>query len=202
MTKFAINVVILPPDSIMDRALEWNRMLCKARPGNIALDKFQYLPHISIVMGCIRADQLDQAKALLQSIATQHHALALQVFNIRTVSGASGTSVITFDIILTKELAALHQSIVRTFRPLLTQDADESALNDVPPISTAAIDWINHYIPHQCFDNFWPHITLGFGDLPTGFQPFSFRGSRLAICHLGNHCTCKTILAETVLRSE
>jgi hypothetical protein len=200
MKKIAINVVILPPDPVMDLALEWNQMLRKARPTNIALGKLQYLPHISIVMGCIRADQLDHAIGKLQSIATQYHTLELQVPNIRAVSTASGNKVVSFDIMLTQELVLLHESIVAAFRPFLTQDADDSALNDSPPISSDAVDWINHYIPDQCFDHFWPHITLGFGDPPAAFQRISFFASRLAICHLGNYCTCSTILAETVLK--
>ena len=201
MKKIAINVVLLPPDPVMDIALEWNQLLCKVRPANIALGKLQYLPHISMVMGCIREEQLAQASELLQSIAAQHIAPVLEVPNIRTVSSASGNTVITLDINSTRELTALHESVVNTFQPLLTQDADEAAINDIPPISSDAIAWINHYIPDQCFDNFWPHITLGFGDpLPT-FQPVSFQGSRLAICHLGNYCTCRTILAEAILKA-
>lgn len=199
MKKIAINVVLLPPDPVMDMVLEWNQILCKTRPANIALGKLQYLPHISMVMGCIRENQLAQASALLQSIATQHIAPALEVPNIRAVNTPSGNSVITLDINPTRELATLHESIVNIFQPLLTQDADEAAMNDVPPISADAIAWINHYIPDQCFDHFWPHITLGFGDPPPAFQPISFRGSRLAICHLGNYCTCRTILAEAIL---
>jgi len=199
MKKIAINVVLLPPDPVMDMALDWNQMLCKVRPANIALGKLQYLPHISMVMGCIREDQLAQANGLLQSIASQQSALALEVPNIRTVNGASGNTVITLDINPTRELAALHESIVNKFQRLITQDADEAAINDIPPISDDAIEWINHYIPDQCFDNFWPHITLGFGDPPPRFQPISFRASRLAICHLGNYCTCRTILAEAIL---
>ena len=201
MKKIAINVVLLPPDPVMDMALEWNQMLCKVRPANIALGKLQYLPHISMVMGCIREDQLAQANTLLQSISSQHSALSLQVPNIRTVKAASGNNIITLDINPTRELVAIHESIVNIFQPLLTQDADESAINDVPPISPDAIAWINHYIPDQCFDNFWPHITLGFGDPPPTFQPISFQGSRLAICHLGNYCTCRTILVEAILKT-
>ena len=201
MKKIAINVVLLPPDPETDMILGWNQTLCKARPANIALGKLQYLPHISMVMGCIREDQLDQARTLLQGIADKHSALALQVPNIRTVSTASGNTIITLDINLTLELAALHESLVGAFRPLLTQDADEAALNDIPPISPDAIAWINHFIPDQCFDHFWPHITLGFGDPPPDFRPISFQGSRLAICHLGNYCTCRTILAEAILKA-
>ena len=59
MKKIAVNVVILPPDPVMDLALEWNQLLRETRPANIALGKLQYLPHISIVMGCLRIDQLD-----------------------------------------------------------------------------------------------------------------------------------------------
>jgi hypothetical protein len=199
MKKIAINVVILPPDPVRDLALEWNHMLCKAQPTNIALGKFQYLPHISLVMGCILAEQLDHANRVLQSIATRHRALELQVPNIRPFSTASGNKVITFDIMLSPQLAALHETIVNEFRPLLTQDADDDAINDSPPISSDALEWINHYIPDQCFDRFWPHITVGFGDPPVTFQPISFQGSRLAICHLGNYCTCRTILSETAL---
>lgn len=184
----------------MDLALEWNQILCKARPANIALGKLQYLPHISIVMGCIQEDRLGQANELLQSTAAEHSALALQVPAIRTVASASGNSVIALDIAHTEGLAALHGSIVAAFRPLLTQDADEASINDIPPISSDAIAWINHYIPDQCFDHFWPHITLGFGDPPPTFHPISFQGSRLAICHLGNYCTCRTILAEANLK--
>ena len=200
MKKIAINVVILPPDPVMDLALEWNRMLRENRPTNITLGKSKYLPHISIVMGCIHAHQFDRANAMLQSIATQHRTLELQVPEIRTVSSASGNKVISIDIMLTQELSALHESIVDAFRPLLTQDADDAAINDSPPISSDAVHWINHYIPDRCFDAFWPHITLGFGDPPATFQPISFFASRLAICHLGNHCTCSTILAETSLK--
>ena len=154
-----------------------------------------------MVMGCIRENQLAQANALLQSIASQHSRSRTRGAHISgPLKLASGNSVITLDINPTRELSALHESIVNIFQPLLTQDADEAAINDLPPISSDAIAWINHYIPDQCFDNFWPHITLGFGDPPSRFQPISFRGSRLAICHLGNYCTCRTILAEAILK--
>jgi hypothetical protein len=201
MKRIAIDVVILPPDPVMDLALTWNRKLCELQPANIVLGKFQYLPHISMVMGCIRADQLSQAQAILQSVAAGHRRLELQVPHIRTVNAPSGKKIISFDISRTEGLASLHESMVNAFQPLLTKDADASTINDLPPVSPDAINWINHYIPDHCFDKFWPHITIGFGDPPFELRPFSFQALRLAICHLGNHCTCSKILAETNLRS-
>jgi hypothetical protein len=202
MKRFAINVVILPPDPIMDLALKWNGELGKREKENITLGKFRYLPHVSMVMGCIEEDILPNAKAALQSIAGRHRAPQLHVPHIRTVNTDSGKKIITLDISPNPDLLSLHETIVNVFQPLVTPDADEASINDLPPISADAIDWINHYIPYHCFDNFWPHITLGFGDIDFELQPFSFEGSRLAICHLGNYCTCSTILVETNLKGE
>lgn len=184
----------------MDLVLEWNRELCKARPTNIVLDKMHYMPHISMAMGCLPADQLEHANAILQSMATQHYELELRVPHIKTVDTESGDRVVTFDIDLSPQLAGLHESIVNAFGPLLTQDVTEAAINDLPPIDSSTLDWINHFIPHYCFQHFWPHITLGFGAPPPDFRPFSFQASRLAICHLGNHCTCSKILGEVFLK--
>ena len=184
----------------MDLVLEWNSVLCKDRPSNIVLDKMNCLPHISIAMGCLPADQLEHAYGILQSIANQHHVLELRVPHIKTVGTTPGDNIVTFDIDLSQELAGLHESIVTAFRSLLTQDATEADMNDLPPIDTSTLDWINHYIPHHCFGNFWPHITVGFGESPNIFQPYSFQASRLAICHLGNHCTCRSILGEVFLK--
>lgn len=201
MKRYAIAVVILPPDTIMDLALEWNRALRKPRPTNIVLDKMYHLPHVSMAMGCLPANQLERANAILKSLATQYRALELRVPHIKTVPTAAGDNVISFDIELSLDLAGLHESILSAFRPLLTQDASEADINDMPPIEPSTLDWINHYIPHYCLQHFWPHITLGFGVALPNFQPFSFQASRLAICHLGNHCTCTGILGEVFLKS-
>lgn len=202
MKRFAVDVVILPPDPVMDLALEWNQLLCNTHPTNIVLDKLHYLPHITMAMGCLPADQLEHANALLQSIASRHHVLELQVPHLKTVDTSSGDTIVTFDIDLSTELAALHESIVTAFSPLLSRDVTEADIYDPPPIEPSALDWINHYIPHYCFQHFWPHITLGFGEAPANFKAYSFKASRLAICHLGNHCTCRSILGEAFLTSQ
>ena len=198
MKRFAVDVVMLPPDPVMDVAIEWNQMLLKTGPQTILLDKRQRLPHISMAMGCLQADKLEKAKAILRSIATVYHTIELRVPQIRTSPTASAT-VVSFDIELSRKVAALHESIVRSLWPLLTQDAKDEDINDLPPIETSSLQWINNYIPNHCYDRFWPHITLGFGEPTRQLQPFTFEASRLAICHLGNHCTCTRILCETVL---
>jgi 2'-5' RNA ligase len=198
MKRFAVDVVILPPELVMDSAIEQNRALRKSYATNIVLGKKNYLPHISIAMGCLSEDKLDEAHSVLQSIATTQSTMDLQIADIRTVPGKN-KNIVTFDIGLSNDLATFHERVVESFRPLLTQDATEEDFSDPAPIEKSSVNWVNHFIPQQCFDHFWPHITLGFGDPPGTFQPFSFKASCLAICHLGNHCTCKTVLREADL---
>jgi hypothetical protein len=199
MKRFAIDVVILPPDHVMDLALELNRELCRSRPDNIVLNKANYLPHITMAMGCLSESRLERANEILQSLANQHHTLELHIAHVKTIDTASGNTIITLDIEENTGLTRLHESIVSAFQPLLTQDVTADNMYDPSPIEPSSIDWINRFIPHYCFQNFWPHITLGFGAPPSNFQPFSFQASRLAICHLGNHCTCRSTLAESTL---
>jgi len=200
LKKLAIDVVILLPDDVIDLAIKWNRALHNANGGNIQLDKHSCLPHISLAMGCIRGHQVEQACAALSSMATEHSYLSLSIPELKCVSTASGNRVVSFDISPSKALTVLHESSVATFKPFLTQDASESDLYDPPPIDSASIDWINHYVPHHCFQHFWPHITVGYGETQDHFDPVTFRASRLAICQLGNYCTCRRILGEAFMK--
>ena len=198
MKRFAVDIVLLPPDPVMDFAIVWNQMLRKSGPPTIVLDKIQRLPHISLVMGCLNADKLDVARDILQSIASQHPTLELRVPQLKAEETSLGT-VVSLDIEWSRQLADLHKSLVDSFKPLLTQDANEEDVNDPSPIANSSLAWINNYIPQHCYDHFWPHITLGFGEPSEILRPFSFKASRLAICHLGNYCTCTSILWETTL---
>ncbi|HTE34585.1 MAG TPA: 2'-5' RNA ligase family protein [Chryseolinea sp.] len=200
MKKFAIDIVLLPPDPVMNIALEWNRELCKGRPDNIVLNKTNYLPHITMAMGCVSESRLQRANEMLRTLANHHKMLELQISNVKSIGTASGNTVIALDIENNVGLTELHESIVKAFQTLLSQDATAGDMYDPPPIETSSIEWINRFIPHYCFEHFWPHITLGFGAPPSNFQPLSFQASRLAICHLGNYCTCRSILGESRLK--
>ena len=195
----AIDIVILPPESIMDLTIGWNRRLCEERPDNIALNKFDTLPHITLAMGCLSEQHVPDVRSLLSKLAGRHSSLHLQVPRIKPVTSGSGNTVVTLDILASALLVHLHEDITRSFGAFLTNDAVEDDLFDRPPIDPSSIQWINRYLQDQSGDKFWPHVTVGFGNLPADFQPFSFTATRLAVCHLGNHCTCRKILMEVEL---
>ena len=57
-----------------------------------------------------------------------------------------------------------------------------------------------NYPEKSSFENFFPHITIGYGEINNFSFPIIFSVSKLALCHLGNHCTCRKILASTNLK--
>jgi 2'-5' RNA ligase len=201
MNQLAIDVVILPPDNVMEIAINYNKLLRNNTEENIVLGKTRYLPHISLLMGCLAANQLGEITSRLHAMAKEHNPLRLSVSGIHKDKSES-YDVVSFEIKRTQELQSLHESIVNSCGRFLSQDADEVDMADPPPIKKSSLGWINRFIPQACFENFWPHITLGFGEYPGTFEPFDFPASKLAICHLGNHCTCAEVLAEVFLTTE
>jgi hypothetical protein len=65
-----------------------------------------------------------------------------------------------------------------------------------PPIAgESTLLWIKNYPEKSAFENFFPHITIGYGQINNLSFAAEFTASKLALCHLGNHCTCRKILA-------
>ena len=198
--RFAADIVILPPGFLMDTAISLNRTHCDER---IVLNKEDCLPHISLLMGCLGSAKLEKAITLLKKISSDHAIRDHFAAHILTVSTPPG-DVLALDIRRNKGLQDLHESIFHAFTPLLTRDTKPEDVfgGDVKPSS---LSWINDYIGQSSLENFWPHITIGYLSKNVNIdnsEPFTFMPSRLAICHLGNYCTCKKILFEVPLDGE
>lgn len=195
-TRFAVDFAILPPEHVIDTAISLNKQVCNN--SYIALDEDQCIPHVSLLMGCLRLDQIRQAELILKAIGSHHNVMTLSVPHIRTVSTPAG-DIMTLNIEPHKELQTLHESLVDAFTSLLATDARQSDVFGDAPVDNSTLDWINNYIPDSCVGNFWPHITVGYLKKDTALdeiEPFTFAASRIAICHLGNYCTCKRVLTE------
>ena len=197
MKRLAVDFVLLPPTPLMDEVISLNNRLCNS---NIILDRDKCFPHISLLMGCLTHDALVNAKSVLRTIASQTKVMLLKIPGTRTVGTEFG-NVLALDIEPDKVLQSLHESIVHTLGDSLSTDAVKadvfgSSAND------STLGWINSFAKESSFDNFWPHITVGYlkeGSGSENIEPRSFRASRLAICHLGNYCTCRGILEEAQL---
>lgn len=196
--KYAVDFVILPPEPVGDLIIALNKKHCN--DSTIALNKDHCIPHISLLMGCIRYDQLKEATALLRKIVTNGRTMKLDMSHIRTVSTASG-DVMALDVETNEPLQRIHESLVETFTPLITTNATPSDTYDGLKTNFSTLNWINNFLSQSCGENFWPHITIGYlkDQGISEIDPVSFQAFRFAICHLGNYCTCKRILAEVLL---
>ncbi len=185
MSKIAIDIVLLPPEDIMDKSIEINN---KLNEDPIKLNKENCLPHISLFMGAVEEEEeLSKIKKIVDEIATQFSKLSLTISRINYEDCG-------FDIKITKDLQKLHETIMTKLNNYLTHDATTDMCFSPLPVVEKALFWINNYKENSGFKNFHPHITLGISKIDGKELNIKFIASKLAICHLGNYCTCRKIL--------
>lgn len=195
MSRIAVDVVLLPPDEIMDRAIQANAKLVERSGDRIVLNKEDCLPHISLAMGCIDESDIPPVERILKSIADMSPLGDLTLTGVRTSTNAKGEEVSVFKIAKTKELQALHEKVTEELAPRFTHDVTGDMIYGDEDVTETTLRWIRSYPERTSFTNFFPHITIGYGPIDAQMSAVMFRASKLALCHLGNHCTCRRVLA-------
>lgn len=198
--KIAVDVVLLPPDEITDKAIEVNQVLIKTFDDKIVLNKQNCFPHISLAMGCINKDDIPKIDTVLNDIANKFSPLALTISDIRAGAISTGEKVSGFEIERTPDLQLLHETVMRKISQYFTYDVSLDMVYALPDqqVEEVTTHWIKNYPNESSFERFSPHITLGFGEVGgenSGIKlPIKFNASKLALCPLGNYCTCREIL--------
>ncbi len=201
MSKIAVDVVLLPSDEMMDKAIQVNAELVKKFSSEIVLNKENCMPHISLAMGCINERDIASIKMLLELIAELKPTLPLTVTGIRTSINARGEKVSVFQIEKTKELQSFHEKVMKKVTLYFSYNINSDMIYGDEDVAETTLLWIKNYPEKASLENFFPHITIGYGEIENGPFPIKFTASRLALCHLGNHCTCRKILVSVDLRS-
>lgn len=204
MNKISIDVVLLPSKEIMGKAIEINKQLLKTNENIIILDKKKCLPHISLVMGCIDENDLLKIKKIIQEASKQFSPLNLSIIDTYTDTIPSGKRVPGYKIEKTKGLQDLHEKIIKIISPYFIDSSKITldTLYPTPKPEEITLSWIKNYLKGSSFEKFFPHITLGCGEAPQLESPISFTASTLAVCHLGNYCTCREILMTVNLKNK
>jgi 2'-5' RNA ligase len=197
MNKKAIDVVLLPSQKIMDTAIAINQeLLQRGEPKKMVLNKSDCLPHISILMGCVADTALPVISRLLSEIAAKFTAFHLQITEIQQ----EGSSTV-LNVLKDTRLQQLHEIVAKQFQPFLTYDAVAEMLYHPAEARQNSIDYINNFLINASYSKYSPHITVGSGAYQTSGLPIPFVAATLAICHLGNYCTCRKILYQVELAS-
>ena len=201
MAEIAVDVVLLPSEEMADKATAANKELLKQCPDKIVLDKENCLPHISLAMGCIDERDIADIEKILQAAAKQSSLGQLSVIGIHTETNSAGENVSVFQIEKTEALQSLHEEIMQKLAPYSSYDVKAEMVLSSSETSESTLDWIKNYPEKSGFEKFSPHITIGYGEINNISFPTKFDVSQLALCHLGNHCTCRKIFVSADLTS-
>ncbi len=193
MARKAIDVVLLPDEAMTDRAIEANAELVEKFGAEIVLSKDNCLPHISLAMGCIDESDIPAVADVLDTIAKKNQLTRLKVIGVRKSGDAS-----VFEVQKTKQLQLLHETVLNQVGPYLTSDVTADMVYGGRAVEST-LQWIREYPEKSSFERFFPHITIGYGQMENISSPIEFTASALALCHLGNHCTCRDVLVSIEL---
>ncbi len=194
----AVDIVLLPDEAAMEVVIRANAELVKRFGGDIVLNKIDCLPHISLAMGRLDEANISRIEEILQKIAAKYRQERMRVNGIYTSVDSEGRKVSVFVVEKTAKLQRLHEEIMTRLEPYLSYELSREMLFD-SDVKETTLSWIRNYRTASGFANFLPHITIGYGQPTDTSLPIEFTASRLAMCHLGNHCTCRKILAEVKL---
>ncbi len=193
--QIAVDVVLLPDEAMTSQAIEINRRLITSSRPEIVLSKKNCLPHISLAMGCIDEADVTALQRRLESLARKTSVRQLRIVGVVASVNSRGETTSLLDVDRTEELQALHEQVMQEMMPFFRYEVSEAMIHD-EAVSETTLDWIRTYPQKAAYEHFRPHITIGYGQAPTGLSfPISFRVTRLTLCHLGNHCTCRRVLA-------
>ncbi len=200
MVEIAVDVVLLPSEEMADKAIVANKELLKQYAHKIVMDKASCLPHISLAMGCIDDIDIDEIGTNLTTIAEEASLGQLNAVSIKTETNQAGEKVSVLEIEKTEALQSLHEEVMKRLSPYFSYDVRADMVLSSARTSQSTLDWIKNYPVKSSFGKFYPHITIGYGEIYNFSFPIKFTVSKLALCHLGNHCTCRIILASTNLK--
>ncbi len=195
MSKKAVDVVLLPTAQIVYKVIELNTQLVEKFGARIALNEEYCLPHVSLAMGCIEEGDTSEITDILMDIAKANPIGELRITGVRISQNARGENVSAFEIDRTPKLQKLHEEITKAMEPYFSYDVTEDMIYPSGEVAQSSLEWIRNYRAKSSFEKFWPHITLGYGVIEDVKFTARLVISKLALCWLGNHCTCRKILA-------
>ena len=195
MAKIAVDVVLLPSEQMTETAIAANKELLKRNAAKIVLDKKSCLPHISLAMGCIDESKIVEVDNILKTIAKQTALGQLTAIGVDVQEVGNGEKISGFKIEKPPVLQSLHAEVMLKMTPYFSHEVRAEMLVNPPEVNKSTLDWIKNYPDNSSFEKFFPHITVGYGEINNLSFPVKFAISKLALCQLGNECTCRKILA-------
>ena len=190
----ALDVALLPPPDVSQRAIAVSATLPVEEPHGLRLDS-EHLPHITLTQQFVREEELERALEPVDAVLREQPPFEVVV----TGAGKSGHTV-WLAIERSPILVGLHERLMEALRGFERPEGTPAAFVDGEG-RVADVVWVSGYRLKSSFGQFLPHLTLGHGETAPEIQPFTFQASTVAACHLGRFCTCRHVLRRWELRS-
>ncbi len=190
----ALDVAILPPADVRDRALRLSAALPVAASKGLRLDD-DHLPHLTLTQQFVRTDVLPRTFERLDAVLRAQPVLTLQVRG----AGKTPGNTVWMAIERTKALASLHERLMDALKEFEQIGGGPAAFAD-GDARAADVAWVAGYRLKSSVLSYTPHMTLGHTSAPPRIEPFAFEATTVAACHLGRFCTCRRVLRQWELR--
>jgi hypothetical protein len=197
----AIDVLLLPDETMIDHAQAANARLRENYPAGFALDATHH-PHITLLQRYVRTKDLDAVYAAVERVLYKQRPAGWQL-------EATGYYYLNFNdmglagIVIkpTAELLRLQQEVIDAVAPYTEPDGTSAAYvttPDSPEVNAPTLQYVKTFIPERNGKNFNPHVTVGIGQLDfvekmqaAPFNTFKFKVAGAAVFHLGNFGTAQ-----------
>jgi hypothetical protein len=205
-TVTAINILLEPDATMLQRAEASNARLLKAFPKGFALDA-THRPHVTLLQRFVRTADLDKVLAAAGRVLAGANVLGLRIEAFKYYyipSGSIGLAGIAARP--NHELRELQQDLIDAVAPftVATGLSDAFATTpDDPVIDPLLIDYVSMFVEKSSGEHFSPHVTTGIAPrdyldrmLAEPFESFTFSPAGAAVYQLGQFGTAAKKLHE------
>ncbi|MCF7972724.1 MAG: hypothetical protein K9N55_02800 [Phycisphaerae bacterium] len=191
----AVDIVLIPDAHLFEQALAINADLVKRHHSAIVLHPIHCLPHISLAMGGIDEDDIHTIGQRLHAIWRECRLTELlHTRGLVYATDPQGKTVSSIELVKDNGLQIVHERVMESVSPYFKYHVTEDMFVGQGPISESSLTWVEAFKDNSAYEDFWPHITLGYGKAKAVKIRDIFYADSLKLCQLGNHCTCQKVL--------
>jgi hypothetical protein len=200
-TVTAIDILLEPDRSMLERAAAVNARLLEAYPQGFPLDA-KHRPHITLIQRFVRTADLDKVYAATEKVLAGFDLKNMTLEGIKQYylpDGDIGAAGIV--IKPTAELTKLQQELITAVAPFIVETGTSSAFVITPDdliINPSLIEYVSTFVPKSTGEHFNPHVTTGVAPRKIldemlkdkePFDSFTFAPASAAVYQLGQYGT-------------
>jgi hypothetical protein len=197
----AIDILLEPDETMMEKATAANRRLLEGFPEGFALDE-THVPHISVLQRYVKTADLNKVYEAVGSVLAEEKPATWELkaykyfYVVWDDLGLAGISIEPTD-----DLIRYQQKLIDTVAPFTVSTGTAVAFVTSTAgrdINQPTIDYVAHYVPDASGDRFKPHVTIGLARpdylnkmLEEKFDAFTFSPAKAGVYQLGDFGTAR-----------